>query len=176
MSQVELTIRQKQYYRAIYEQNTQFLYKGGAKDGPRLSNLAMELRKCCNHPFLVKGAEVDIIREAQQDMAVNESETGYVDTLVQSSGKMVLLDKLLPKLQRQGHRVLIFSQFRIMLDIIEDYLLLKRYSYDRVDGAVTGKQRQSAIDKYSASDSEVNVQQMDHINDISMTLITISSS
>ena len=153
--EVELTIPQKQYYRAIYEQNTQFLYKSGAKDGPRLSNLAMELRKCCNHPFLVKGAEMDIIRQAQQDEALNNSETGYVDTLVGSSGKMVLLDKLLPKLKSQGHRVLIFSQFRIMLDIIEDYLIMKKMSYDRVDGTVTGKKRQSAIDKYSDTNSDV---------------------
>ena len=42
---VELTVPQKQYYRAIYEMNTAFLFKGEAKDGPRLSNLAMELRK-----------------------------------------------------------------------------------------------------------------------------------
>lgn len=49
---------QKQYYRAIYEQNTRFLYRGGGgKDGPRLCNLAMEVRKCCNHPYLIKGAK-----------------------------------------------------------------------------------------------------------------------
>jgi hypothetical protein len=53
--EVELTVPQKQYYRAIYEMNTAFLYRGQAKDGPRLANLAMELRKCCNHPFLIKG-------------------------------------------------------------------------------------------------------------------------
>merc|ERR1711871_1470529 len=155
--EVELTIPQKQYYRAIYEQNTQFLYKSGAKDGPRLSNLAMELRKCCNHPFLVKGAEMDIIRQAQQDEALHGSETGYVDTIVSSSGKMVLLDKLLPRLQSEGHRVLIFSQFRIMLDIIEDYLIMKKFSYDRIDGTVTGKKRQLAIDKYSELNSDVFV-------------------
>jgi chromodomain-helicase-DNA-binding protein 7 len=155
--EVELTISQKQYYRAIYEQNTQFLYKGAIKDGPRLTNLAMELRKCCNHPFLVKGAESELIREASRDDSLRNSDTGYVDMLVQSSGKMVLLDKLLPKLQSQGHRVLIFSQFRIMLDIIEDYLLLRQVSYDRIDGAVTGRKRQAVIDKYCAPDSSVFV-------------------
>ena len=50
----------------------------------------------------------------------------------------MLLDKLLPKLQADGHRVLIFSQFRIMLNILEDYLELRGYTYERVDGAVTG--------------------------------------
>jgi chromodomain-helicase-DNA-binding protein 7 len=69
--------------------------------------------------------------------------------MIKASGKMSLLDKLLPKLQTDGHRVLIFSQFRIMLDIIEDYMALRGFSYERVDGAVTGKKRQAAIDRYS---------------------------
>ena len=73
--------------------------------------------------------------------------------LIKASGKMSLLDKLLPKLQADGHRVLIFSQFRIMLDLIEDYLSLRGFSYERVDGAVTGKNRQAAIDRYSATTS-----------------------
>lgn len=52
---VELTEIQKQYYRAIYEQNTTFLLQGKkrAQDGPSLMNLAMQLRKCCNHPYLI---------------------------------------------------------------------------------------------------------------------------
>ena len=68
--------------------------------------------------------------------------------MVKSSGKLMLLDKLLPKLRADGHRVLIFSQFRIMLNILEDYLDLRGYAYERVDGAVTGKKRQSAIDRF----------------------------
>ncbi|CAN0439936.1 unnamed protein product, partial [Laminaria digitata] len=53
--EVELTEIQKQYYRAIYEQNTTFLLQGKkrAQEGPSLMNLAMELRKCCNHPYLI---------------------------------------------------------------------------------------------------------------------------
>lgn len=56
MAKVELTDIQKQYYRAIYDQNTKFLLRGKARaqDGPTLMNLAMELRKCCNHPYLIK--------------------------------------------------------------------------------------------------------------------------
>ena len=63
--------------------------------------------------------------------------------MVKSSGKLMLLDKLLPKLQADGHRVLIFSQFRIMLNILEDYLELRGYTYERVDGAVTGYKQAS---------------------------------
>ena len=149
--QVKLTIPQKMYYRAIYEQKTGFLYRGekGAKDGPSLSNLAMELRKCCNHPFLVKGAEVEIAKHFAKEGLSNSP----LDVMVQSSGKMALLDKLLPKLKADGHRVLIFSQFRIMLNIIEDYLDCKGYSYERVDGSITGRKRQAAIDRYTKSSS-----------------------
>ncbi len=141
--EVELTIPQKQYYRAIYEQKTGFLYKGerGAKDGPSLSNLAMLLRLCCNHPFLIKGAEKEMIKHFTNETAM--------EILIKSSGKMTLLDKLLPKLYADGHRVLIFSQFRMVLDIIEDYMTVKGIGYERVDGTITGKKRQSAIDRYT---------------------------
>ena len=145
--EVELTVAQKQYYRAIYEQKTGFLYKGGAKDGPSLSNLAMELRKCCNHPFLIKGAETEL---AKHFVDVSPEEI-----LVKSSGKMTLLDKLLPKLQADGHRVLIFSQFRIMLNLIEDYMIQKGFLFDRVDGTITGRKRQAAIDRYSDPNSKI---------------------
>ena len=144
--EVELTVPQKQYYRAIYEQKTGFLYKGGAKDGPSLSNLAMELRKCCNHPFLIKGAETELSKHFEGETPLNQ--------LVKSSGKMMLLDKLLPKLKQDGHRVLIFSQFRIMLNIIEDYMIMKGYLFERIDGAITGRKRQNAIDRYTNNKNE----------------------
>lgn len=53
--EVELTVIQKQYYRAILERNFTFLSKGGPSAVPSLLNVMMELRKCCNHPFLIKG-------------------------------------------------------------------------------------------------------------------------
>jgi SNF2 family DNA or RNA helicase len=61
--------------------------------------------------------------------------------MVKSSGKLMLLDKLLPKLKADGHRVLIFSQFRIMLNIIEDYIHMRGYTYERIDGAVKGEDK-----------------------------------
>jgi chromodomain-helicase-DNA-binding protein 7 len=74
--------------------------------------------------------------------------------MIQASGKLVLVDKLLPKLKRDGHKVLIFSQMIRVLDIIEDYLILKRFSYERIDGRIRGEMRQEAIDRYSKKDSE----------------------
>lgn len=56
--EVELTNIQKKYYRAILEKNFSFLSKGaGQTNVPNLVNTMMELRKCCNHPYLIKGAE-----------------------------------------------------------------------------------------------------------------------
>lgn len=56
---MELTALQKQYYRAIFERNHAFLYNKAGSRGllPKLMNIQMELRKCCNHPFLVEGVE-----------------------------------------------------------------------------------------------------------------------
>ena len=68
---------------------------------------------------------------------------------------MVLLDKLLPRLRQRGHKVLIFSQFAMMLDLIEEYLSLKvpvLGTYQRVDGGVTGPTRQRAIDAFQSDE------------------------
>jgi chromodomain-helicase-DNA-binding protein 7 len=112
--EVELTLPQKQYYRALYERNVKFLYKnkGKALDGPSLNNLAMQLRKCCNHVCLLNGVEDELRRE--------NADLDEADFLIKGSGKLVLLDKLLPRLREEGHRVLLFSQFKIMLDLIEE--------------------------------------------------------
>ncbi len=70
-----------------------------------LQNIVMQLRKVCSHPILFEGP-----RMAQQ--AVDES-------LVDASGKMMVLERLLDELFARGHKVLVFSQFVSMLDVIE---------------------------------------------------------
>lgn len=56
-TQVELTDVQKKYYRAILERNFSFLSMGATSNSnvPNLLNTMMELRKCCNHPYLITG-------------------------------------------------------------------------------------------------------------------------
>ena len=69
---------------------------------PNLRNLAMELRKVCCHPWLCNGLEDDMMLKR------HNSGNGPADTLealVHSSGKMLLLHKLLPKLQAEGRKV-----------------------------------------------------------------------
>ena len=68
---------------------------------------------------------------------------------------MILLDKLLCRLKETGHRVLIFSQMVRMLDIIADYLVLKRFPYQRLDGSIRGEQRRRALDHFNAEGSQV---------------------
>ncbi|XP_038220736.1 SWI/SNF-related matrix-associated actin-dependent regulator of chromatin subfamily A containing DEAD/H box 1 homolog [Zerene cesonia] len=72
--------------------------------------------------------------------------------LIEDSGKFLKLDEMLPKLQAEGHRVLIFSQFTMMLDILEPYLQLRRYRYLRLDGSTAVNDRQDLIDQYNAED------------------------
>ena len=63
--EVSLTPVQKKFYKAIYERNTAFLHKGAKpSNSPSLMNVMMELRKCCNHPYLVRGAEERILKDA----------------------------------------------------------------------------------------------------------------
>uniref|UniRef100_A0A8C2ZWA0 Chromodomain helicase DNA binding protein 7 n=1 Tax=Cyclopterus lumpus TaxID=8103 RepID=A0A8C2ZWA0_CYCLU len=164
--EVELTNIQKKYYRAILEKNFSFLSKGGTGGGgggsggggpnvPNLLNTMMELRKCCNHPYLINGAEEKIAEDFR------DSHGGRADmpdmalqAMIQAAGKLVLIDKLLPKLKAGGHRVLVFSQMVRCLDILEDYLIQKRYPYERIDGRVRGNLRQAAIDRFSRPDSD----------------------
>ena len=130
---------QRRYYAALLQKDMDAV-TGGAERS-RLLNVVMQLRKCCNHPYLFQGAEPG---------------PPYVtgEHLVENSGKMVLLDKLLPKLQTRGSRVLVFSQMTRMLDILEDYCLFRGYQYCRIDGNTSGEDREQQIDDYNKPDSE----------------------
>ena len=117
--EVELTSLQKKYYKAIYEKNASLLSAmSSTKNVPSLMNVAMQLRKCCNHPFTLEGVEF------------TESTYFNNDALIESCGKLVLLDKLLPKLQSQGHKVLIFSQMVKVLDILEDFIRFRGWGME----------------------------------------------
>ncbi|KAA3674558.1 chromodomain-helicase-DNA-binding protein 7, partial [Paragonimus westermani] len=152
--EVELTNMQKKYYRAIMERNFTFLCKGSTyANAPNLMNVMMELRKCCNHPFLIKGAEEAILDEMRAHQNPDENMSDDLQTfhaLVYASGKLVLIHKLLPKLKANGHKVLIFSQMIRVLDILEDYLIHQRFQFERIDGRIHGPLRQEAIDRFTA--------------------------
>ncbi|XP_056157872.1 chromodomain-helicase-DNA-binding protein 6 [Lampris incognitus] len=152
--EVELTNIQKKYYRAILEKNFSFLSKGANQHNmPNLINTMMELRKCCNHPYLITGAEEKILESFKKSHSP-EAWDFQLQAMIQAAGKLVLIDKLLPKLLAGGHKVLIFSQMVRCLDILEDYLIQRRYTYERIDGRVRGNLRQAAIDRFCKPDSD----------------------
>jgi SNF2 family DNA or RNA helicase len=157
--EVSLTPIQKTFYKAIYERNTSFLFKGAkANNTPSLMNVMMELRKCCNHPFLIQGAEERILSEAAAKLKAKCEEEGkpvvldyyqiFTDQLVKSSGKMVLMEKLLEKLFVDGQKVLIFSQMVRVLDILEELLKVKKYRYERLDGSTSSSLRLHAVERF----------------------------
>ncbi|KAG0419041.1 Chromodomain-helicase-DNA-binding protein 8, partial [Dictyocoela roeselum] len=156
--EVELTMIQKRFYRAILEKNLNFL-RNKNDHAPNLLNAMMELRKCCIHPYLIAGAEEKITEELNlrfdyqdQEKIQNNGNFNSIDeyyrVLIQSSGKLVLLDKLLNKL-KNGHKVLIFSQMTRCLDLLSDYLNYRKYRFERIDGGVRGDHRQAAIDRFT---------------------------
>ena len=113
----------------------------------RLQNVLMQLRKCCNHPYLF-------------DWPVDEAGNETVDDiLVNASGKMQLLDRILNELIKvQGdHKVLIFSQMTRMLDILQDYLEWRGYSYCRLDGTVSSEDRRQSMKDFQESEEGIDV-------------------
>ena len=67
---------------------------------------------------------------------------------------MVLLDKLLKRLRERGHRVLLFTQMTRILDLMEDYLVMRRFPYCRIDGNTSYEDREDYIEAYNKPNSE----------------------
>lgn len=104
-----------------------------------LQNKCMELRKVCNHPYL------------------NYPPRGHMlnDDVIRLCGKLWILDRILVKLHRTGHRVLLFSTMTRLLDILEEYLNWRRLAYRRIDGTTTLDAREAAIVEFNRPGSEI---------------------
>ncbi|OSX66869.1 hypothetical protein POSPLADRAFT_1063816 [Postia placenta MAD-698-R-SB12] len=140
---VGLTEMQRKWYRSVLEKDIDAVNGlTGKKEGKtRLMNMVMQLRKVTCHPYLFDGAEPGPPYTTDEH-------------LVENSGKMVILDKLLGSMKVKGSRVLIFSQMSRMLDILEDYCLFRSYKYCRIDGGTAHEDRIVAIDEYNKPDSD----------------------
>ncbi|KAL5594127.1 hypothetical protein BROUX41_001173 [Berkeleyomyces rouxiae] len=101
----------------------------------KLGNPIMQLRLVCNSPHNFY-------------YPWNESEAAD-DTIVTASGKMLLLDRLLPALFRDNHKVLIFSQFKTQLNLLEEYCALRDWECCRLDGSVAQSDRQAMISDFT---------------------------
>ena len=151
---VELTAPQKHRYRALLDRNANMLASlaqqangGRSAAPPSLSNVCMKLRQLCNHPRLLEK------EDAPMPPAGSKGAERALAQLVEASGKMVLLHKLLPRLRAEGRKVLVFSQFCRMLDLLEDYLHLAQLPFERLDGSISGVARQASIDRFQRGDA-----------------------
>ncbi|KAM4738434.1 chromodomain-helicase-DNA-binding protein 1-like [Anableps anableps] len=128
---------QKKYYKAILMRDSDaFANEQGSRN--RLLNILMNLRKCVDHPYLFDGVEPEPFQIGEH--------------LIEASGKLCLLDSILAFLHKGGHRVLLFSQMTRMLDILQDYMEYRGYSYERMDGSVRGEERNLAVKNFSSKD------------------------
>lgn len=107
----------------------------------RLQNITMQLRKVSSHPFLFDWP----VDPATNDLVINAD-------LAEASGKMLLLNRLLDALFSKGHKVLIFSQFTTMLDVIQDWATLyKKFNICRIDGTTSQESRREQMHTFNTS-------------------------
>ncbi|XP_048787814.1 chromodomain-helicase-DNA-binding protein 1 isoform X1 [Lagopus muta] len=141
---MEMSALQKQYYKWILTRNYKALSKGSKGSTSGFLNIMMELKKCCNHCYLIKPPDDNEFYNKQEAL----------QHLIRSSGKLILLDKLLIRLRERGNRVLIFSQMVRMLDILAEYLKYRQFPFQRLDGSIKGELRKQALDHFNAEGSE----------------------
>ena len=120
--------------------------KGGTKT---LLNTIMQLRKICNHPFMYQHIE--------EAMANHMGYPGGVISgspeLYRAAGKFELLDRILPKFQYYGHKVLLFCQMTQCMTILEDYLNWKLIPYLRLDGGTKSEDRAELLRLFNEENS-----------------------
>lgn len=124
------------------------------------------LKKCCNHvKLLEKNVEVFEFKLPSQSNTLFTASDFFnacskrisqedLTPLLQGSGKLAVLDHLLQNHKNTGHRTVIFSQSKKMLDIIQAVIQVRRYRFLRLDGDVTkSKDRQRMINKFNQDKS-----------------------
>ncbi|GET91237.1 helicase-like protein [Leishmania tarentolae] len=88
------------------------------------SSRLTHLRKCCIHPFLIEEFYAESLEQCHRSQPLSSARE-RLELLLKASGKLAILDAMLPQLRRCGHRVLLFSQRTRALDLVEEYLSLK---------------------------------------------------
>ncbi|KAH6575311.1 hypothetical protein BASA61_002687 [Batrachochytrium salamandrivorans] len=133
-----MTPLQRQIYLSVVSKDWS-VFDG--KQVASLRNVLMQLRKCVAHPYLFDNVEPEPFNTGEH--------------LIESSGKMMALDQILNYAALHNRRVLIFSQMTRMLDIVQDYLTLRQYSYERLDGSVRGNERYVSVNTFQQGETFV---------------------
>jgi DNA excision repair protein ERCC-6 len=157
-----LTPRQRVMYEAFLQSDEVSRVLRGS--GQMFAAVTM-LRKICNHPDLVCGADeasfnsflrnghvrdVDLDADDDSDLeGLSEAD----ETIQDRAGKLEVLSKILPLWHKQGHRVLIFCQWCKMLDIIQRFCSIKGWTFGRIDGKTSIPARQKLVDAFNVDES-----------------------
>jgi SWI/SNF-related matrix-associated actin-dependent regulator of chromatin subfamily A member 5 len=138
---VGMSKMQKQLYKKLLLRDIDSITSGNNQNRTAVLNIVMQLRKCCGHPYLFEGVE---------DRTLDP----LGEHLVENCGKLFMVDKLLKRLKERGSRVLIFTQMTRILDILEDFMVMRGYKYCRIDGNTDYDVREASIDAFNAPDSD----------------------
>ncbi|KAH8702492.1 putative RSC complex subunit [Talaromyces proteolyticus] len=136
---------QSKLYKQLLTSNKMVVSDGkGGKIGMRgLSNMLMQMRKLCNHPFVFEPVEDQM-----------NPTRGTNDLIWRTAGKFELLDRVLPKFKATGHRVLLFFQMTQIMNIMEDFLRLKGLKYLRLDGSTKSDDRSELLKLFNDPNSD----------------------
>ncbi|WVQ80394.1 hypothetical protein IAT38_002499 [Cryptococcus sp. DSM 104549] len=111
-----------------------------------LQNALMQLRKICNHPY--------VFREVDEDFTVGNTTD---EQIIRVAGKFELLDRILPKLFKTGHKVLIFFQMTEIMTIVSDFFDYRGWKYCRLDGSTKADDRQTLLSTFNDPNSPYQV-------------------
>jgi SWI/SNF-related matrix-associated actin-dependent regulator of chromatin subfamily A member 5 len=140
---VGMSKTQKQLYKKLLLRDLDSITgKASGKNRTAILNIVMQLRKCCGHPYLFEGVE-------------DRNLDPLGEHLVENCGKLSMVDKLLKRLKERGSRVLIFTQMTRVLDILEDFMVMRGYKYCRIDGNTNYEDREANIDDFNRPGSEL---------------------
>ena len=137
---VDLSSWQKVIYNQIRKRESAALVNSvGKLNNLMMNNMIMQLRKICNHPYLF----LDYYNESEE--------------LMRSSGKFELLDRIVPKLIKTGHRMLIFTQMTQVIDLLEVFMSYRGIKYLRLDGTTKHEERAERMAMFNKENSEYPV-------------------
>ncbi|XP_067394966.1 DNA excision repair protein ERCC-6 [Emydura macquarii macquarii] len=140
-----LTDEQRQVYQNFIDSKEVYQILNGEM---QVFSGLVALRKICNHPDLFSGGP-KILKGVPDDELEEADQFGYW----KRSGKMIVVESLLKIWHKQCHRVLLFTQSRQMLKILEVFLRNRNYSYLKMDGTTTVASRQPLITRYNEDTS-----------------------
>ena len=132
MEYTELIVRDT--FKAAMQQKYEGARQQLLKTSSSQKNKIMQLRKLCQHPYLVDPPEDD--------------EAWELEPFVESSGKIAILDTMLKSLKKENHRVLIFSQMTRLLNLLQMYCEEVGYTFVRIDGSTKMRDRAQYVSEF----------------------------